>query len=113
MPRAKAIYTAAVLRKFEEMFLAGCQRDEIANVCGIYVERVKGMMTDMPAEKKAIRSRNLVRIGRTARTVRNVVTKEPSVEAWIDRDRRFRAPRTLTAEFFGDPRPGQSALDKL
>lgn len=29
-----------------------------------------------------------------------------------DRDRRRRADRDLTAEFFGDPAPGQSALDK-
>lgn len=29
-----------------------------------------------------------------------------------DRDRRLRAERDLTAEFFGDPAPGQSALDK-
>ena len=30
----------------------------------------------------------------------------------IDRDRRMHAERDITAEFFGDPRPGQSALDK-
>lgn len=29
-----------------------------------------------------------------------------------DRDRRMNAERSLTAEFFGDPAPGQSALDK-
>lgn len=29
-----------------------------------------------------------------------------------DRDRRMRAERDITAEFFGDPVPGQSALDK-
>lgn len=29
-----------------------------------------------------------------------------------DRDRRLGAELSLTAEFFGDPRPGQSALDK-
>jgi hypothetical protein len=29
-----------------------------------------------------------------------------------DRDRRLTAERDLTAEFFGDPAPGQSALDK-
>jgi hypothetical protein len=29
-----------------------------------------------------------------------------------DRDRRLSAERSLTAEFFGDPAPGQSALDK-
>jgi hypothetical protein len=30
----------------------------------------------------------------------------------IERDRRLTADRDITAEFFGDPRPGQSALDK-
>lgn len=29
-----------------------------------------------------------------------------------DRDRRLSAERSLTSEFFGDPAPGQSALDK-
>ena len=29
-----------------------------------------------------------------------------------DRDRRLNAEMDLTSEFFGDPRPGQSALDK-
>lgn len=29
-----------------------------------------------------------------------------------DRDRRMAAEMDLTSEFFGDPRPGQSALDK-
>lgn len=29
-----------------------------------------------------------------------------------DRDRRLNAEISLTAEFFGDPRPGQSALDR-
>lgn len=30
----------------------------------------------------------------------------------VDRERRYAAERDLTAMFFGDPRPGQSALDK-
>lgn len=34
----------------------------------------------------------------------------PEVEA--DRERRLSAARSLTQEFFGDPRPGQSALDR-
>ena len=29
-----------------------------------------------------------------------------------DRNRRMNAERDITAEFFGDPKPGQSALDK-
>ncbi len=29
-----------------------------------------------------------------------------------ERDRRMNADRTITAELFGDPRPGQSALDR-
>jgi hypothetical protein len=33
-------------------------------------------------------------------------------ERLIDRDRRLAAERDITSEFFGDPRPGQSALDK-
>lgn len=33
-------------------------------------------------------------------------------DVMIDRDRRASAPVSITAEFCGDPKPGQSALDK-
>lgn len=50
--------------------------------------------------------------------VRRVLYAEPTDRVWTpphlleDRDRRMKAERDITAEFFGDPRPGQSALDK-
>lgn len=46
------------------------------------------------------------------------VAIEPEPRPWTpphlieDRDRRMKAERTLTAMLCGDPRPGQSALDK-
>jgi hypothetical protein len=44
------------------------------------------------------------------------IQRDPRVyipeERLIDRDRRLAAERDITSEFFGDPRPGQSALDK-
>lgn len=38
--------------------------------------------------------------------------REAPPERLADRDRRMAAVRDITSEFFGDPRPGQSALDK-
>jgi len=44
------------------------------------------------------------------------IQRDPRVfipqERLIDRDRRLAAERDITSEFFGDPAPGQSALDK-
>ena len=34
-------------------------------------------------------------------------------EVMADRDRRLSAPQTITARVFGDPPPGQSALDRM
>lgn len=67
-------------------------------------------------------------LGKRSRTVQNkiqyitnsrrVIHAEPTNRVWApphileERDRRMKAERDITAEFFGDPRPGQSALDK-
>lgn len=54
----------------------------------------------------------ITRMGK--KKVHTVLTPRVSVpvERLEDRERRMAAERDLTAEFFGDPRPGQSALDK-
>lgn len=112
MPRPKPDITPEKLVLFEQMFLAGEDRHEIANAVNLYHDRVKVMMTEMPEVKKMERHRNLVARRGKGHYARHSSVSEPSAQAWEDRDRRFCAPRSLTAEFFGDPRPGQSALDK-
>ena len=50
------------------------------------------------------------RVERVSYYCKTIISSE---KALIERDRRAKlSPRNLTAEFFGDPLPGYSALDK-
>jgi hypothetical protein len=49
-----------------------------------------------------------VRRGPTRQTIANA----PSKAMMDDGQRQLVAPRSLTSEFFGDPQPGRSALDR-
>lgn len=114
MPRPKPEISAEKLALFERMFLAGEDKREMAEALVLYHDRIKVMCAAMSPEHKRERHKNRVAILRNGkRPVRNVSTKEPTPKAWAERERRMSAPRTLTAEFCGDPRPGQSALDKM
>lgn len=116
MPRPSPKLTPEKLVLFESMFLAGDERAEIADALGIFFQGrfIKKMMSDMSWDAKVIRYRNwLARKQNSRRVVRNESVREPTAESWADKDRRFEVPRSLTAEWFGDPRPGQSALDKM
>ena len=113
MPRPAPVLTPEKLALFEEMFLAGEEREEISVALCLYRDRIKKMMVDMPWDKKITRRKNWLARKNSRRVVRNESVREPTRESWADRDRRFHAPRTITAERFGDPRPGQSALDKM
>ena len=114
MPRPTPVLTPEKLALFEEMFLAGEEREEISVALCLYRDRIKKMMVDMPWDKKITRRNNwLARRKQGKHFVRNFAQREPSPQAWADRDLRFSAPRTITAERFGDPRQGQSALDKM
>lgn len=115
MARTTPEWTAEQRTAFDQMFLAGEHMQEMANELGFPLDRVCRFARTMSMQKWDIRHRvvkQLARAGRQ-RPVATIFSRhEPSAELLQDRDRRYHAQRTITAEFFGDPRPGQSALDK-
>lgn len=115
MPRLKVEWTAEHLAAFEELFLAGEHLQNIANELRVPFDRIVTIAATMSLEKKESRRRTIMLMARIAKRrppVSHSVRREPTAASISDRDRRYDAPRTLTAEFCGDPRPGQSALDK-
>jgi hypothetical protein len=45
-------------------------------------------------------------------TLHVTIANAPSIVVMNDEQRQFVAPRSLTSEFFGDPPPGRSALER-
>lgn len=115
MSRPPVVWTDEQLAAFDVMFVEGEHLQEIANELDVPLDRVRTLAALMPMEKKDIR-RRIVKRREKARKQRPTTTlyarREPPAASIADRDRRYRAVRSITAEFFGDPRPGQSALDK-
>lgn len=114
MSRPQKALTAHTLGLFEEMFLRGDDLHDMATGLFLYAERVKGMMLDMSMRAKDTRRKNrLQRLKARGTHQSTSFQKGPPSEAIADRDRRYHAERTIGAELMGDPRPGQSALDKM
>jgi hypothetical protein len=57
-----------------------------------------------------LRRRGEVPVHRPTRQV--TIANAPSIVMMDDAQRQLVAPRSLTSEFFGDPPPGRSALDR-
>lgn len=114
MSRTKPDWTAEQLAEFDQMFLAGEHMQEMANELGAPLDRVSKLARSMPMQKWDVRHRAVKMLARAGkqRPVSTTSRWEPSAALLADRDRRYHAQRTITAELFGDPRPGQSALDK-
>jgi hypothetical protein len=111
MPRPTPVLTPEQLELFTRMFLEGRDRHEMTEALCIYHDRMKIMMAGMSYWQKEARRKNRMKLV-ARKQVRNVSTREPTAHAMAERERRMNAPRSITAEFFGDPRAGQSALDK-
>lgn len=86
--------------RLRELMRAGLKPGEIASAMGRHVRSIS----------------NKIQYLREPRRV--AVQVDTSHRVWApphlfeDRDRRMAAERTITSIFFGDPAPGQSALDK-
>jgi len=83
----------------EQLLAEGRSPMQIASIMGKTRSAVNSKIQSMRMDQTRIHIERVPRI---------------EVPRWCleDRDRRLGAERSLTAEFFGDPRPGQSALDR-
>ena len=59
-----------------------------------------------------VEHRAMVLRRRRESTHRVTIANAPSIVVMNDEQRQFVAPRSLTSEFFGDPPPGRSALER-
>ena len=103
-------WSAAELNRLKELIGIGMPYREIAAELGRTTRAVnhKGgklrkKMRIKPVKAVAVEQRQAPWSRASAR---------PSDEQIADRDRRAVAERSLTAEVFGDPEPGRSALDQ-
>jgi len=83
----------------EQLLAEGRSPMQIASIMGKTRSAVNSKIQSMRMDQTRIHIERIPRI---------------EVPRWCleDRDRRLSAERSLTAEFFGDPAPGQSALDR-
>lgn len=85
----------------------------LARSFGVGHTAMRGYVDDGYAEAERLRKQNLRRAANRhvpeRHCVRSMAKMDPAVQA--ERARAMSASQTLTAEYFGDPLPGRSALD--
>lgn len=121
-----AKWTFVEVTRLRKMLEEGKSREQIAQMLGMKVQRVIERIRHenrSPEQKrakyelaKALREKNKDNDKRRAiSTVTShpvLAVSRPDPEMIAEAQRRADAPRSLTAEFFGDPPAGYSALDR-
>lgn len=113
-------WTDEQLRTLRQLHEAGWTYKAIADELGCSVERVRGRLAwDKKTNEQLAKRREQInrrRRGEMSTTrfhpTYDTVAGRPKPAQIADRDARRAAVRTITAEFFGDPPPGYSALDR-
>lgn len=95
------------------MHHAGSSDAEIARTVRRSIASVQGriLWVTMSDEQRQ-RRRDQVNANRRGEFTNAPTREKVPAEVLLDRERRETAPRSLSAVAFGDPAPGQSALDK-
>jgi hypothetical protein len=126
MNREYTRWTFVEITRLRKMIEEGKSREHIASILGMPVQRVIERIRHenrSPEQKrakyelaKALREKdkdlNKRRAIRTVTPHPVLAVSRPSPEMIADAQRRADAKRSLTAEFFGDPPKGWSALDR-
>jgi len=92
-------WTREEVATLNRLLAEGISQEQIALQVGKTRSAVYSKMLSLTREERRVHLERVPRLSVPARCLE-------------DRDRRLSAERDLTSEFFGDPRPGQSALDK-
>lgn len=126
MSREFRQWTELEVFKLRKLLNEGKTRKQIAAYLGFPLERVSSRIrhenrTPEHRKEKVARARerrNANKENYKSKTVRSVIHDpvssygRPTLEMLAEAQRRLEAPRSLTAEFCGDPGVGYSALDR-